>query len=157
MTGTWGQRIKRHTRRIALVWDHPMFLSIIGRKYTSETKGNTTLIFVHRVGKVYLHAGIAAHKNIIPEKQYYPLAISTKSHRRLTMRPERPVLHMCRNFLHGHGIWYGVSSVFIDTSQNKFRLLWGQEIILIREGRNKKPCDHSRHQGDEAFNDLNVI
>jgi len=109
------------------------------------------------VGKVYLHAGIAAHKNIIPEKQYYPLAISTKSHRRLTMRPERPVLHMCRNFLHGHGIWYGVSSVFIDTSQNKFRLLWGQEIILIREGRNKKPCDHSRHQGDEAFNDLNVM
>ena len=48
---------------------------MIGRKYTCETKATTTLIFVHRVGKVYLHAGISAHKYIIPEKQYYSLAI----------------------------------------------------------------------------------
>ncbi len=92
-----------------------------------------TLIPIHRTGEVCLHAGITEHKYIIPEEQYYPLAISTKCHRRLTMAPERPVLHMCHNFLHSHGIWYGVSSVFINTPQNKFRLLWGQEIILIRE------------------------
>ena len=70
------------------------------------------------------------------------------------MGPERPVLQMCYNFLCCHGIWYGVSSVFINTPQNKRRLLRGQEIILIREGRDKRPCHHSQHQGDKAFNDL---
>src|SRR5438445_13287588 len=106
------------------------------------------------MGTVHLHAGIATHKNIIPWKRHHPLAISTKSHRRLTIGPERPVLHMCYKFLRGHSVWYGVSSVFVDTPQNKFRLLRGQEVILIRKGRDKKPCHYSQYQGDEAFNDL---
>ena len=120
-------------------------------------KGTTTLIPVHRIGTVNLQPGIAEHKQIIPGKWYYPLAISTKCRRRLTMRPERPVLHMCHNLLCSYRIWYGVSSVFINTLQNKFRLFWGQEIILIREGRDKKPCHYSQREGDEAFDDLNIM
>ena len=61
---------------------------------------------------------------------------------------------MCHNFLCSHSIWYGVSSVFINTLQDKLRLLWGQEIILIWKGRDQKPRHHSRRQGDEPFDDL---
>lgn len=126
----------------------------IGRKYASESKETTTLRLVHQMGTVHLHAGTTEHKAIIPGKRYLtihqPNAIDG-----LTIGPEHPVLHMCHNFLPSHGIWYhGVSSVFINTPQNKFRLLCGQEIILIRKRRDQKPCHYSRRQGDEAFNDL---
>src|SRR6266545_1343851 len=130
-----------------------MFVSIIGRKKASESKG-TTLTQAQRIGTIYLHAGIAKHMIIIPGKRCYPLVISTKCHRKLTMRPERPVPHMCHNVCCSHDIWYGVSSVFINTLKNKFCLLRGQEIVLIREGRDKKPCHHSQYQGNEAFDDL---
>ena len=91
---------------------------------------------------------------IIPGKRCYPLVVSTKCHRRLTMGPQCPVPHMCHNVRCSHDIWYGVSSVFINTPQNKFCLLWSQEIILIREGRDEKPCNYSQRQGNEAFDDL---
>ena len=64
---------------------------------------------------------------------------------------------MLLNLFKSYGIWNRISTVFINAPQNKSGLLLRQEIVLIREVRNKQPGYYAQEEGDSPFNDLATV
>jgi hypothetical protein len=61
---------------------------------------------------------------------------------------------MGQNLLERDFIGECVTTIFVNTTNNKFGLLLSEEVIFLREGWNEQEADDSQEQGNGTLNNL---
>ena len=76
------------------------------------------------------------------------------AHMQEAISPQCPVLEMVDGLFEGNLVGEGITTVLVDSANDKFSLVLGQDGVDVGECGDEKEGDHGQADGDSSLDDL---